>query len=472
MTLFDIFSNESQTTVGIDPKTPAVRALLESIQGNILAAHGRNHAEHVFVTFSCDAKAARAWLGTVAADVKSAADQFNDSETRRAQAEKGTEFDGGLFKNVFLSADGYVALGLAVDRFESSFRGGMKSRGNFLLRLAKEIVDLGNKDPAPATWQTEFQKSVHVMVMLADDDAARLESARDALIASLAGVGSAFVERGDRITTTSTEQNKKGKDLEHFGYRDGISQPLFFAHEINEKRSPNFDPSAPIGLVLARDPYGFGDQAFGSYLVFRKLAQDVPGFEKAVGALASKVNQGDAELTGAQIVGRFKDGTPVTRSSTPQGPNADVNDFNYDGDKGQRCPVHAHIRKSNPRGTTPLTSETSERSRRIVRRAIPYGPRGGTDVGLLFMCFQHDIGHQFEFIQRIWVDDALFPRVVPPTGDDPLIGQDNTHAAQRWPVNYGSLNPSVEFDFRSFVTLRGGEYFFAPSMSFFDSLNA
>jgi deferrochelatase/peroxidase EfeB len=147
------------------------------------------------------------------------------------------------------------------------------------------------------------------------------------------------------------------------------------------------------------------------------------------------------------VVGRFKDGTPVLKANTPSpGPEVE-NDFNFEEDQeGFRCPVHSHIRKVNPRGTTPLTSLESERRRRIVRRGIPYGkpipgvadpadtdPNPEAPRGLLFMCFQQNIEEQFEFIQRTWVDNEHFSTGIPTlgifqkdTGDDPLIGQDQT----------------------------------------------
>ena len=151
-----------------------------------------------------------------------------------------------------------------------------------------------------------------------------------------------------------------------------------------------------------------------------------------------------------------------------------------------RCPAHAHIRKANPRGTTPLTSLESERRRRIVRRGIPYGrplpgvadgtpadPNPDAPRGLLFMCFQQNVEDQFEFIQRTWVDNKNFPAGIlfqRNTGDDPLIGQDH-HEAQHWPKRWGDKDAEREtFNFESAVTLKGGEYFFAPSLPFLRSL--
>ena len=176
--------------------------------------------------------------------------------------------------------------------------------------------------------------------------------------------------------------------------------------------------------------------------------------------------------------GRFKDGTPLTLQDHDGA--GDVNDFDYASDDrgGDKCPFHAHVRKVNPRGTTPFTSLEDERKRRIIRRGIPYGfrklgsapPRVG--VGLLFMCYQADIHHQFEFIQRTWADNPNFPRnlVLPDTGDDPLIGQDSDrNAAQKWPTKWND-SERKRHNFGGYVTLKGGEYFFAPSVGFLHGL--
>jgi deferrochelatase/peroxidase EfeB len=88
------------------------------------------------------------------------------------------------------------------------------------------------------------------------------------------------------------------------------------------------------------------------------------------------------------------------------------------------------------------------------------------------MCYQSDIAHQFEFIQRTWADNPNFPRnlVFPGTGDDPLIGQDTDKKAhQHWPTKYGGDDRKT-FTFEGYVTLQGGEYFYAPSMTFLTNL--
>ena len=81
-----------------------------------------------------------------------------------------------------------------------------------------------------------------------------------------------------------------------------------------------------------------------------------------------------------------------------------------------------------------------------------------------------DIVCQFEFTQSSWVNKPAFAQG---TGLDPIIGQGNSAAGfQKWLNVWGQANkdPSTGFDFSHFVTMKGGEYFFAPSLSFLRGL--
>ena len=173
-------------------------------------------------------------------------------------------------------------------------------------------------------------------------------------------------------------------------------------------------------------------------------------------------------------VGRTRDGTPLLRT-TPVVDGADPNDFHYDLDPvGRRCPLFAHIRKTNPRGDVPryIAPGTAdfERARRIVRRGITYGERpdladppvGGppsSGIGLLFLCFWSNID-QF-MIQQDGSDSDHFVRA--DVGVNAVIGQHPDPLPQRWPRG-------VAFSMANFVTMRGGEYLFASSMPFMAGL--
>lgn len=458
--------------------------LLENLQANILWAHGRNHARHLFIRFTGDPRAVRAWVRqSIAGRVTTAREQLAQINRR----EEDRSFDGGLVTGFFLSASGYKYLGLATKRFEDVFRRGMKSQKP---NVVEALKGSRNKDPKPATWEKGFRGEIHALVTVADATKEAAEDAARAIRESLGAVGTVTAEEVGIVLRRETAEGAC-EPVEHFGYFDGISNPLFTRRDLAKERPENmgrtkWDPGAPLIQVLADDPHADVPEAYGSYLVYRKLGQNVALFEERVKALAKSLNV-DEPLAGALVVGRFRDGTPVLGDKVASPGHEVLNDFNFEDDgSGSKCPFHAHIRKVNPRGTTPLTSLRKEREHRIVRRGIPYGlpmpgiadpmpsdPNPAAPRGLLFMCFQRDINRQFEFIQRTWVDNVIFPRGIllqGNTGDDPLIGQDPDET-QRWPKRWGDEDAGTKaFNFESAVTLKGGEYLFAPSIPFIRSL--
>ena len=465
-------------------------AMLGNLQANILRAHGRNFARHLFLRFTAKPAAVKNWIRNSAAPrVTTAKQQLEQIVRRRTDP----TFDGGLIRGFFLSAKGYEFLGFDTDQFASgAFVKGMKDQKD---GVVKKILDTNNKDPNPNRWEPPFQNEIHALITVADMAEGPVITEIEAIRAGLAGVGEVLtIQEGVVLRRHNEAKGGSPEPVEHFGYFDGISNPLFTKQDLEEELRENRDriawnAGARLSLVLVQDPFAREGDAFGSYLVYRKLAQDVVSFNGRVKALATSLNTNEA-LAGAMVIGRFKDGTPVLKANVPSPGFEVANDFNFTEDPdGVKCPFHSHIRKVNPRGTTPLTSLESERRRRIVRRGIPYGkpmpgvadfiepdPDPAAPRGLLFMCFQQNIEEQFEFIQRTWVDNEHFPKgvlslgILVDTGDDPLIGQD-LDEAQRWPKTWGDDGAGKKsFNFESAVQLRGGEYFFAPSIAFLRTL--
>ena len=104
---------------------------------------------------------------------------------------------------------------------------------------------------------------------------------------------------------------------------------------------------------------------------------------------------------------------------------------------------------------------------RIIRRGRTYGPPLPEDVmaddgqerGLVFTCFNASIWRQFETIQTLWIDDG------DPFGlgadKDFLIGQPDGDGKMTIPGHPPFfLKPQPRF-----VTMRGGEYLYRPSIS-------
>ena len=484
------------TDVLVAPNSP-YRPLFERLQGNVLKPHGRNVEKHIFLKFTGPAAAVRTWIRDVLTPrILTAAGQYDQALQRDADE----NFDGGLVTLFYLSAAGYRYLGFNPQNFDSSaFRKGMKDQGSGLIQ---DFFSTGNKDPKPNTWESTYRDSVHALVQLGDDpeDETRLLNSVELIKSEVAAFGVVLgIETGRALRRTVNKglPTERVEPIEHFGYFDGISQPLFTKEDVDNyydrdkkgtRGAGKWDPSASLDLVLADDPFTGEEDAYGSYLVYRKLYQNFGQWESRVAAAATGIGH-TPDLTGAMAVGRFKDGTPVVDFDKPTAKyNNDFTFRSLDPD-GFKCPAAAHARKVNPRGTTPSTSEASERRRRIARRGIPYGkpmpkicdsedtdPNSAAPRGLLFMCFQANVERQFEFIQRTWVDNPNFPDNVlnlpftDDTGDDPLIGQDLSEK-QRWPKKWNDKNAGrTKFNLEAAVALKGGEYFFAPSLPFLKGL--
>lgn len=459
---------------GVDPENPGeYKILLGDLQGNILTGHGRDHAVHLFIKFKSGKEAdAKTWVQTFGRKYVTSAQLQSDEACQY----RDNEIGGSVFTNFFLSIKGYEYFGIAPYQMPGSqpFRYGMKN----------ESVKNYLGDPPVDTWDVGLQQEIHALILMADDEIVELLQDVNKVSQSLFQVAE-IVQREDGFIL----RNSNNKPIEHFGFADGVSQPLFLKRAIDNARQyegnfDKWDPRAPLGLVLEKDRTGKTDDSYGSYLVYRKLEQDVKGFREDRQALATTVGVG-YDLAGALTVGRFEDGTPVVDSKTPEG-STSTNNFNYADDpaefgldpKPTKCPFHAHIRKTNPRGDTGRVNSSTdfdkslevERSHRIARRGISYGERDlnqnpQVGSGLLFLCFQANLENQFNFMQGGWANQNNFVAVN--VGLDPIIGQPaGTKGNQTWPQTWGDANTQeVDYDFTTWVKLKGGEYFFTPSLS-------
>jgi len=292
-------------------------------------------------------------------------------------------------------------------------------------------------------------------------------------------------------------RNANGECIEHFGFVDGRSQPLFLKEDLGDETGRTdgatvWSPALGAGRAIVPDRAApLPRLQFGSYLVFRKLEQNVRMFmhEKAVLAKRLKLTAADAARAGAMVIGRFEDGTPLVLQGAAGMHSPVPNDFTYDSDPdGTKCPLFAHIRKVNPRGGS-IAAEASERRHLMVRRAQTYGvrtdgvhdgqlstkPTGG--VGLLFMAFNASIAEQFEFVQQAWLNNPWFPVVGPEDpspGLDLLAGQ-GARPRIKCPLTWGTSqdNPTATKAVQAtaqVVAMKGGAYFFVPSLAFLRSV--
>ena len=356
-------------------------------------------------------------------------------------------------------------------------------------------------------------RPLDLLVIFAAD--ADIEMNAQPVVAALEGCGlrRTYAEVGNLLPN----------DIEHFGFQDGISQPgvrgtvtigasrryVTTRYGVPSMHGVDFGkPGQPL-----QDPFQFlfddSDAALsnGSFLVFRRLEQDVGAFyadsESMAGELRAAAPGLDGQALRARIVGRWPSGQPLMRP-TPQPHQAEslmaLNHFAFAHDEpdlvlstgervpgaggdpdvasGGRCPVWAHIRKVNPRDLQTDKGGPDETAGfQMLRRGIPFGPlfdhanvtaaSNAEPRGLLFLAYQTSITDQFETLNSNWMNSSGAPASF---GFDLLVGQhlgaDHRHAQKEADFFNPENSTTTRFSGLSqWVMPTGGAYLFAPSIS-------
>ncbi|RKT54777.1 Dyp-type peroxidase domain-containing protein [Saccharothrix australiensis] len=165
----------------------------------------------------------------------------------------------------------------------------------------------------------------------------------------------------------------------------------------------------------------------GSYLVFRRLRQDVPAFRRFMAGGALHPVRGGTGSRLAGHVGRWPGSVPAPHA-------ADA--------------VPAAIEPPHPLPPHEIPAHEIPAHRRVLRRGLPYGPtyeqEPTADRGLLFLSYQTSIVEQFEFLHRRRA-----------RGHDPADHGHGRHGGR------GAVLTAAQ----DFAGPTGGGYFFAPSIS-------
>jgi Dyp-type peroxidase family len=413
----------------------------------------------------------------------------------------------------------------------------------FKASLAARSALLGDPtDPSaegnPANWKVGATGSpLDALLVVAGDSRAVVTTKADEMASRCGRIGILVTYREDGDVREGTERGH-----EHFGFEDGVSQPGIRgrasdaaddfitdrhveAREVPEaalfgypgqylvwpgelvlgysRTSP--DPLMP-GPVASMSPDWTAD---GSFLVFRRLRQDVGLFWRTMRDTAARLSQlpGFAGLTdvqlAARLVGRWPSGAPFNRTPTADNPELGAqplanNYFYYAADTpalavkgfvdpypmakadpaGVTCPWAAHIRKVNVRDAgSDMGANESTFNRRLLRTGVPFG-KGLTDRyaepiedpehgnrGLLFLSIQASIEDQFEFLCARWMNDPARPKT--PGGHDMLVGENAPIAdgVRRCSIFGSGLQQSELSTASQWVIPTGGGYFFVPSIA-------
>jgi Dyp-type peroxidase family len=527
------------------------------IQGNIIPGFNKSHQRFLGYRI-LDPAGAKPWIRALAPEVTSAAEvvQFRTLRARmmaRRGHEPSPEELSVVWFNVVFSAPGLRKLVAPdrVDDFEdTSFKNGLHASAPTI----GDPDDQQDLEGSPKHWKVGGtpESTPDIFCIIAGDRASDVQAKVDTLKAVAENVPSADGAR----RALELLYDERGEDLpgdlsghEHFGFKDGISQPGVRGrlpeppHDFITPRL--IDPQDPLASVFAKPgqplvwpgqflfgyvrqhdqlptatmpPRAAPDWAKnGSFLVFRRLRQDVPRFwrfmEETAVQLAASVpgfDDLDAVQLASLLVGRWPSGAPVMRTPDADNPalaeTLPANHFGFDQPSrripfapqtgippdtlplapddrdGFVCPHAAHIRKVNPRDiATDQGNSVDTLQRRILRRGIPFGrvlevrdhpetdPEQG-NRGLLFVSYQTSLFDQFEFLAKNWMNQRQAPEENP-GGHDFIVGQTAAPGQRRKRTctlrrkkNSQAFEATIEVE-GDWVIPTGGGYFFTPSIS-------
>ncbi|CDX17856.1 Cytochrome P450 [Mesorhizobium sp. ORS 3324] len=403
-----------------------------------------------------------------------------------------------------------------LDTFPAAFRHGM---GN---PERSRILDDTGPD-GPDKWQWGSAKTpVDAVVICYAGEPAVLKAEAAAAKRKTTGAGMKIVAELPLVVNREAKKDgaksqhagnnarpDRQRAYEHFGFADGISQPVVRGtSRANKGAAPmhlvapgeflfgyrdehGFYPASP-SVKAAQDRTGILSQVRrnrqipgqpppprdfgrnGSFLVVRQFEQHVELFDDYCQQAAARAARetGDDAITprwvAAKMLGRWQDGSSLVRNPDGRPGRGADNDFALGAEdpQGLRCPLGSHIRRSNPRDSLGEDRETQIRigkRHRILRVGRTYEKKdrnGKVEKGLLFMCLNADIERQYEFIQQTWVSSNSFQGLV---GEkDPTIG--SRDGGGRFSIPSWE-KVTVLKDMPQFVTTKGGGYFFMPSRS-------
>jgi len=433
---------------------------LADVQGLVARGYGDLKAASFLLLGLEEGPAATRWLSAVVDSVTS-----------------GDGRPGARAVNLAFTSSGLLRLGLAADvlrQFSDEFVYGMTTEHRRRL-----LGDVGESAPEHWDWGGPTSDSIDGVLLLYARDEAELERLREEQARLLA---SAHVRVIRELGTSDLD------GFEPFGFRDGISQPLmeglsktgpasqtvrageFVLGYVNEHGHYTDEPLLEAAGGVGRN---------GTYLVFRQLEQDVRGFWRFLDGVTG--DPAARDRLGAKMVGRWKSGAPLALSPDRDDPNlAERNDFGYfhEDPDGARCPIGAHIRRTNPRDSLDPGPGTDKslainRRHRILRRGREYGPGLTAEQalteslaseearGLHFICVNANIARQFEFVQDTWLNNPKFAGLY--DDSDPLVGQSEPYGGT-FTIPSQTVRARVN-GMPRFVRVRGGAYFFLPGLS-------
>lgn len=408
--------------------------------------------------------------------------------------------------NIGFTSVGLKALGLSqnnIQSFTREFREGMVTPHRQRL-----LGDHDSSDPQHWNWGGPHNEAIHLILMIFNTTEEKINTHTQQLRKEFEpyGLKEVFLLDGETFP----------EGREHFGFRESISQPAIKGSGVTGIANDNIEPGEFVmgykneygvypdsptlkenqgnAAMLSDEATGTGNKDLGrngTYFVLRQLKEDVDGFWNFLNEKSKNedgiLNAEESTRLAAKMMGRWPGGAPLVKfPDKDPGILSDDNDFTFiDTDKlGLKCPFGSHVRRTNPRDnfeeSNPAESLKLTRKHRIMRRVRSYGetftgsathhtPKD--EVGILFGCFNADINRQFEFIQYTWANYPKFKQLY--ADPDPFIGvRENPEPGiqQQFTIPQETASKYIT-DLKSFVTVKGGTYFFFPSVTVVEYLS-
>jgi len=426
---------------------------LDDIQHFLMARPHAMVARYEFLSFK-DPAAGRAWLAGIIEKVGIA------GAVRSASATESR------WVTVAFTWNGLRALGLdeaSLATFPDEFRQGMVAR-------AEVLGDTGANHPGNWIDQTASPQLHAIVILFARDIAERerCKQEHEQFVTQCGGV-----EVLSSLDLAATPPLDYAHD--HFGYRDRLSLPAieglagdeptpgsghalkpgeFFLGYPDENGPPN---ELPKPEILSRN---------GSFVAYRRLEEHVGAFRDFLRQHGETPEE--QELIAAKLMGRWRSGAPLVLAPEKDDPalGADRqrnNNFDYGkmDPHGYAAPLGSHIRRMNPRDTA-----ANMNRRRMIRRGGTYGPAlpegapdDGVERGIASFVGCASLIRQFEFAQNVWINDKNFHELG--NERDPIIG--NQDGTLEFKIPKRPIRKKIT-GLPSFTTVRGGAYFFLPSL--------
>jgi Dyp-type peroxidase family len=424
----------------------------DDIQHILLTRAPALTGRYEFLSFGC-ADGGRAWLADIL-------DKVHSAEAMRASVDTDKRW-----VTVAFTWNGLRALGVdegSLATFPEEFRQGMVAR-------AQILGDTGANHPDNWVGGLASPDLHAIVVLFARDVDARERSQVEhrKLVGRCQGV-----EVLSSLDLEATPPFNYAHD--HFGYRDRLSQPVIEGS--GEEPTPGSGNALKAGEFIL----GYADEGGapahqpqpellsrnGSFMAYRRLQEHVGAFRDFLKEHGKTPEQ--QELVAAKLMGRWRSGAPLVlaphRDDASLGANAQRNNnFSYkeQDPHGYAVPLGAHIRRMNPRD-----SAANMNRHRMIRRGATYGPslpegapEDGKERGIAAFVLCASLVRQFEFAQNVWVNDRNFHELG--NEHDPIIGhQDGT---LEYKIPKRPIRQKIS-GLPAFTTLKGGAYFFLPSL--------